>query len=98
MTLSFCPISFYNEPETLYCRARIRLAWQISSSLEKLREIPSKLIPDDCSCLYSYYLQKDIKQALILEPCDVSTANSEMIDITTVNSFFIVKSFRYACL
>ena len=98
MTLSFCPISFYNEPETLYCRAHLRLAWQISSSLEKLREIPSKLIPDDCSCLYSYYLQKDIKQALILEPCDVSTANSEMIDITTVNSFCVVKSFRYACL
>ena len=31
--------------------------------MEKLREIPSKLIPDDCSCLYSYY-PEDIKQAL----------------------------------
>ena len=57
---------FFCFSETLDCRAHLRLAWQISPTLEKLREIPSKLISDDCSCLYSYY-PEDIKQVLRLE-------------------------------
>ena len=55
---------FFCFSETLDCIAHLRLAWQISPTLEKLREIPSKLISDDCSCLYSYYLQKILNKLL----------------------------------